>query len=73
MRIDLTTLSLPDMLDQQAEALQQAASLSQKADWVVMAAALLVTFAAARSHQAACGLALRGLCQYIPNTGLRGC
>jgi segregation and condensation protein A len=40
-RIDLATLSLPDMLDQLAAALQQAASLSQKADWVVMAAALL--------------------------------
>jgi segregation and condensation protein A len=40
-RIDLATLSLPDMLDQLAAALQQAASLSQKADWLVMAAALL--------------------------------
>jgi segregation and condensation protein A len=40
-QIDLATLSLPDMLDQLAAALRQAASLSQKADWVVMAAWLL--------------------------------
>jgi segregation and condensation protein A len=40
-QIDLATLSLPDMLDQLAAALRQAASLSQKADWLVMAAWLL--------------------------------
>jgi len=41
-RIDLVRLSLRDLVDQLAPALQQAATLAERADWLVMAAWLVL-------------------------------